>query len=123
MALRLCYLIACRALEILGSLRRTGGDKDVGTHRGAPRAVGVGHQNLDRCPELAVLVTSDHDRPWPSPSVTSACSDPLGGPRRTRTSRSWCSATGAYPRAPTQCARRLSPCESEIGRASCRERV
>ena len=53
----------------------------------------VGHQNLDRCPELAVLVTSDHDRPWPSPSVTSACSDPLGGPRWTRTSRSWCSAT------------------------------
>ncbi len=40
-----------------------------------------------------MLVTSDHDRPWPSPSVTSACSDPLGGPRRTRTSRSWCSAT------------------------------
>jgi len=40
-----------------------------------------------------VLVTSDHDRPWPSPSVTSACSDPLGRPRRTRTSRSWCSAT------------------------------
>ncbi len=60
---------------------------------------GVGHQNLDRCPELAVFATSDHDRPWHSPSVasacagSSACSDPLRGPRRTRTSRSWCSAT------------------------------
>ena len=46
-----------------------------------------------------MFATSDHDRPWPSPSVTSACagssacSDPLGGPKRTRTSRSWCSAT------------------------------
>jgi hypothetical protein len=46
-----------------------------------------------------VFATSDHDRPWPSPAVTSACagslacSDPLGGPRRTRTTRSWCSAT------------------------------
>jgi hypothetical protein len=45
-----------------------------------------GHQNLDRCPELAVFAASDHDRPWHSPSVTSACagspacSDPLGGP-------------------------------------------
>jgi hypothetical protein len=64
-----------------------------------PPICGVGHQNLDRCPELTVFATSDHDRPWPSPSVTSACagfsacSDPLGGPRRTRTSRSWCSAT------------------------------
>jgi hypothetical protein len=29
MALRLCYLVACRALEILGSLRRTEGDKDL----------------------------------------------------------------------------------------------
>ena len=43
--------------------------------------------------------TGDHDRPWPSPSVTSACagssacSDSLRGPRRTRTSRSWCSVT------------------------------
>jgi hypothetical protein len=41
-----------------------------------------------------VFATSDHDRPWPSPSVTSACagssacSDPLRGPRRTRTTSS-----------------------------------
>ena len=61
--------------------------------------VAVGQQNLDRCPELAVFATSDHDRLWHSSSVTSACagssacSDPLGGPRRTRTARSWCSAT------------------------------
>src|ERR1035438_6693122 len=73
---------------------------------------GVGHQNLDRCPELAVFATSDHDRPWPSPSVTSACSDPLGGPRRTRTSNHGAPPPGAYPRAPTQCARRLPPCGS-----------
>jgi hypothetical protein len=29
MALRLCYLVACRVLETLGSLRRTEGDKDI----------------------------------------------------------------------------------------------
>jgi hypothetical protein len=29
MGLRLCYLVACRVLEILGSLRRTEGDKDI----------------------------------------------------------------------------------------------
>ena len=82
----------------------------------------VGHQNLDRCPELAVLVTSDHDRPWPSPSVasacarSSACSDPLRGPRRTRTSRSWCSATRcASSSANSMCA---SPIALWIGRSS-----
>src|ERR1035438_3683279 len=40
----------------------------------------VGHQNLDRCPELAVFDTSDHDRPWPSPAVTSACAGPRPAP-------------------------------------------
>jgi hypothetical protein len=34
---------------------------------------GVGHQYLDRRPELAVFSTSDHDRLWPSRPVTSAC--------------------------------------------------
>ena len=29
MGLRLCYLVACRVLEILGSRRRTEGDKDI----------------------------------------------------------------------------------------------
>jgi putative transposase len=29
MGLRLCYLVACRVLEILGSCRRTEGDKDI----------------------------------------------------------------------------------------------
>jgi S1-C subfamily serine protease len=29
MALRLCYLVACRVLEIRGSLRRTERDKDI----------------------------------------------------------------------------------------------
>ena len=82
----------------------------------------VGHQNLDRCPELAVFATSDHDRPWHSPSVasacagSSACSDPLGGPKRTRISRSWCSATRCVPSgANSMCA---SPIALWIGRSS-----
>ena len=37
------------------------------------RQRGVGHQYLDRRPELAVFSTSDHDRLWPSRPVTSAC--------------------------------------------------
>jgi hypothetical protein len=83
---------------------------------------GVRHQNLDRCPELAVFATSDHDRPWPSSSVTSACagssacSNPLGGPRRTRTSRSWCSATRCVSSSANSM--RASPTALWIGRSS-----
>ena len=69
-----------------------------------------------------MFATSDHDRPWPSPSVTSACAgssacfDPLRGPRRTRTSRSWCSATRcASSSANSMCA---SPIALWIGRSS-----
>ena len=69
-----------------------------------------------------MFAASDHDRPWPSPSVTSACagssacSDPLGGPRRTRTSRSWCSATRCASSSAKSM--RASPIALWIGRSS-----
>ncbi len=69
-----------------------------------------------------MFATSDHDRPWPSPSVasacagSSACSDPLRGPRRTRTSRSWCSATRCASSSANPM--RASPTALRIGRSS-----
>ena len=79
--------------------RPEGRREDFGTPTGEHLVEPEGRQKYDRVPELALPGELGHHRPWPSPSSTSAStgslgsSSPGGGPSRTRSSRSWCSAT------------------------------
>jgi hypothetical protein len=68
-------VLAGRTLPAPAPANALGASGDVPRDVRSGLRQGVGHQNLDRRPELAVFPNSDHGRPWSSRSVTSACAE------------------------------------------------